>query len=175
MHAPGNSAGIQTITGNLASTAGGTGPSMDWALFASGASNAGTTIFDQVLVSGDLTFSTNMACTMAFDGVGSTVDWTDAFWDTNQQWTIWQVGGMTLGFGDLSLTSSDWLDANGQSFSTSRSGATFSLGLGGNGSDVVLFYVAPVPEPSAWAMLVTGAAVAAWRSRRRLLRCTSGA
>lgn len=168
-HAPGNSPGVQTISGNLVySLGGGTGPVMDWELAGNTASNDPVT-FDQVVVGTNLSFTTDTLLVLNFDSAGSVVSWGDAFWSTGHQWTIWQVAGTTTGVDKLSIQADDWLDAFGQSFASSLPAAGFTIGTAANGRDVVLTYVTAVPEPSTWVSLLAGAAIVAWRSRRRLL------
>ena len=164
-------AGVHSITGNLEyATVSGISsvPSVAWALFSNSSSNAGlapwNARFDQALVSGNLAFSSATSLSLAFNGIGSTVNWGDAFWSTDRSWTIWQVEGSTTGLANLTLGLADWKDAGGNLLSALRSGAGFSFGLAGNGRDVVLTYSA-VPAPGALGLLALAGLAGARRRR----------
>ena len=153
-HAPGNSPGIQPIAGDLDY---GAGASVAWELVENTNTNS-PVVFDQITVGGDLAFNAATTLSLSFDGLGSLVDWSDAFWSSDQSWTIYDVAGTTTGFSNLSLTTLDWLDGAGNPLSTSQPYAFFSLSQ--VGSDVVLTYSA-VPEPSTLALVGVGSALAA--------------
>lgn len=167
VHAPGNSPGVQTINGDL--TYGG-GSSVLWELVANTTGGSGN--FDQiVLPNGNLTFSGATALDLSFNGAGSAVDWSNVFWSVNRSWLLQDLSaGVTTGIGNFSVSTVDWIDSTSTPLSTSRNGATFSVGL--TGQDVVLNYLAPVPEPSGIAIVTGGALAMAWfgrwRSRRRI-------
>ena len=162
-HAPGNSPGIQPIAGDLAY---GAGASVAWELIDNTTSNS-PVVFDQITVGGNLAFNAPTALALSFDGLGSLVDWADAFWDSEQSWTIYDVTGTTTGFSNFSLTTLDWLDGTGTALSTVHPNASFSLAQ--QGGDVVLTYSA-VPEPSTLVLVVLGAAFAACGISRRAVR-----
>jgi len=105
------------------------------------------TAYDQIDVAGNLALSSATAIDLVFNGSGSTVDWSDAFWATDEQWTIYNVGGTTSGFSYLLLTTANWLDGQGHWFNSLLAGSTFSLLQ--IGQDVVLKYTvaqSAVPE-----------------------------
>jgi autotransporter-associated beta strand protein len=160
-------AGVHSITGNLEyATVSGVSsvPSVAWALFGNTAVNSGAAAFDQALVGGNLAFGSATSLSLAFNGAGSTVDWSDAFWSTDRSWTIWQVTGNTTGLGNLALSTAGWQDASGDLLSSIRAAAGFSIGIADNGRDVVLTYSA-VPAPGALALLAL-AGLAGGRRRR---------
>jgi autotransporter-associated beta strand protein len=165
VHAPGNSPGIQTFTSDLTYLV---AAAVNWELTEDTASNS-PVVFDQVVLSGtsNLTFSGSTALNLSFDGAGSLVDWSDAFWNVSRAWTIFDLSaGTTSGFELLSLVTLDWLDGNGATLSSLRNGSTFSVGL--VGQDVVLSYTAvAVPEPATTVLVATAAACLALRRRRR--------
>ena len=164
-HSPGNSPGIETFSSNL--TYAGGSSQLVWELWSNTVSNS-PLAYDQIIVNADLAFTGGTSLSLDFGGSGvGTVDWDDAFWDTPQTWTLFDVGGTTTGFGNLSLTQSPsaWLDASGQAFSaSSRSANSFSVAQ--QGSDVVVQYVV-VPEPGALALAGLGLAAVAGALRRR--------
>ncbi|MFM8495358.1 MAG: PEP-CTERM sorting domain-containing protein, partial [Planctomycetia bacterium] len=160
LHSPGNSPGIQTITGSLSY---GPGASVLWEITDNTTTNS-PVAFDQIVVGGNLVFDAATSLSLSFDSAGSLIDWEDAFWDTNQSWTLWDVAGTTSSFGNLSISAADWLDGAGLSLSAARPNATFSLAQ--QGSDVVLSFTA-VPEPSTLVLVGLGLATTAIIRRRR--------
>lgn len=85
--APGNSPGILTFSNGLALAAGGV---VDWELTANTAAGAGTN-FDQISVTGGtLTLATGALLNLQ---LGGTVDFTNGFWDSNQQWKVVDLSG----------------------------------------------------------------------------------
>jgi autotransporter-associated beta strand protein len=160
-HSPGNSPGVQTFSGNLTYEAGAV---VNWELIANTTGTAGVN-YDQIIVpTGNLAFSGSTQLALLFDGAGSSVNWTNAFWDVNRSWTVYDLsGGTTSSLSNLALGGS-LLDSVGSPLSpTGRGYFTTSLA----GQDVMLNFVA-VPEPTTWAMALAGAAAAGgWAMRRR--------
>ena len=120
--------------------------------------------FDQIVVGGNLAFDAATSLSLSFDSAGSLIDWEDAFWDTNQSWTLWDVGGTMSGFGLLSISGTSWLDGFGTALGDARPQAGFAVSQ--VGSDVVLTYSA-VPEPSTLVLVGLGVAAAVVIRRRR--------
>ena len=180
-HTPGNSPGVQTFSSDLTYVSAGlTGPKVFWELAANTISNSPTE-YDQIVVGGNLAFSSATSFDLAFGSSGSTVDWSNALWATDEQWTIYSVSGSLSGFSNLQLTTSDWLDSLGNSFNSLLAGSTFSLLQ--IGQDVVLKYTAAqaaVPEidpascGSALALLIGSFGLIERRARRRSGRSITG-
>ena len=180
-HTLGDPVGTQTISGDLTYSleqGKASGPSVYWDLLADMSADSGS--FGNVQLAGDLNFSSTTAFEMAFNGPGSTVDWSSAFWATNEQWTVYSVSGSLTNFANLVMTASDWLDGDGKAFSAYLSGASFRLTQTGN--NVVLKYSrssAPVPEVdpnsfgSALALLLGSLGLVERFARRRLGRMTA--
>ncbi len=172
-HTPGNSPGVQTIDGDLTYT--GT-PSVTWELAtASNALGAAGTAYDQIVVTGDLNISVATSLTLVFDGAGSDVDWTDAFWDSAHSWLVYDVAGATTSFGNLTITGATLTDdgkmanntatdSNATALNSVRSEAGFILYQ--NGDDIRLYY-RPVPEPSTYGLILGALALAGAAIRRR--------
>jgi MYXO-CTERM domain-containing protein len=135
-------------------------PNVMWAL----SGNSLLSDFTQTRIGGNLIFSSATSLSLAFNGIGSTVNWGDTFWSTDRSWTIWQVEGSTTGLANLTLGLADWKDAGGNLLSALRGGAGFSFGLAGNGRDVVLTYSA-VPAPGALGLLALAGLAGARRRR----------
>ena len=120
--------------------------------------------YDQIIMpTGNLAFSGSTTLALSFNSTGSLVDWTNAFWNVNRSWTVYDLsGGSTTGLGNLVLGGS-LLDSLNQPLSpTARGYFTTSL----SGQDVMLNFVA-VPEPSTWAMALAGLACGCWMLRRQ--------
>ena len=174
LHSPGNSPGIQTFIGDLAYSGGSS--TVLWELGANTTSNS-PLAYDQIVVGGDLDFAGLTTLSLSFNGAGSTVNWSDAFWNESRSWTLYSVAGMTTNFANLLLAGSpgSWLDTQStpQSLASARPDATFSIAQDG---DNVMVVYAVVPEPAtigaAGMGLVIAASLRAWR--RQAARKPSG-
>lgn len=159
-HAPGASAGVQTFQDGLNYL---DGSNLEWELFGNTTAGPGSN-FDQIhLAGGDLSIQPISTLSLIFDADGSTVDWTDAFWNLDRQWTlVSNTGGGDI-FGMFNLSGSGtWFDSDGMLLGDVRPDAFFSLGQVGD--DMVLFY-APIPEPGIAGLLIL--AGGAYLLRRR--------
>jgi fibronectin-binding autotransporter adhesin len=153
-HSPGAaSRGTQTFNNGIVYLA---GSAVNWELAAN--TDTDTAAFDRVVVTASsLVFTGPTALNLVFNAAGSTVRWTDSFWDVNRSWTIYDLisGASTPSLVNL-VVGGSLLDSQGQSLSAER--GSFSLDeVDGN---VVLTFAA-VPEPSAMALAAVGVAVAA--------------
>lgn len=160
-HSPGNSPGVQTFNGNLTYLAGAV---VNWELIANTSGSAGVN-YDQVVIpTGNLTFSGSTTLALSFNGAGSTVNWSDAFWNVNRAWIVYDLsGGTTTSLSNLALGGS-LLDSQSVALVPSTRGY-FETSLAGQ--DVLLSFVA-VPEPSTYILLAAGGGlIAALRTRRR--------
>lgn len=163
-HSPGNSPGIQTFASDLTYN---TGATVNWELAANTATQGDpTALFDQVVVNGTLNFAGATSLNLSFNGAGSTVDWSDAFWNSERSWKIYDNASLS-NFGNLSLTSSNWADGVGGLFDTLRPGGSFSLS--DVEGDVYLNYT-NVPEPSTYAAIFGALALGLVWLRRRQAR-----
>ena len=163
-HSPGNSPGIQTF-GNLTYQ---DGSRINWELGSHTTSNT-PLAFDQIIVTGDLTFAGATGLNLVFDWAEGSVDWTDAFWNADRSWVIMSVQGAITGLENLTLfypalVVDTWKDTNGLNFANVRANGAFSISQ--VGSDIVLNYSA-VPEPSTYGLLLGALALAGAAVRRR--------
>jgi len=161
IHSPGNSPGIQTFNGNLNYEAGAV---VNWELIANSSGSAGTN-YDQIVLptSGNLDFVGATTLALSFNGAGSAVDWSNAFWNVNRAWMVYDLSaGAVSNAGNLTVGGS-LLDSLGNTLSpTGRGYFTTSV----SGQDVMLNFVA-VPEPSTLVLLGGLAAVGCLFRRRR--------
>jgi autotransporter-associated beta strand protein len=168
IHSPGNSPGIETFT-NLTYT---NGASVNWELWDNTTLNS-PLAYDQIMVTGSLSFAGSTALNLVFTGSSgpssvSSVDWNNAFWDASREWLAYSVSGTTTGFSSLSLTTANWLDANGSAFQTARPTSSFALEQRANNVYVVY---AIVPEPAGVVLACLGGLCLAWAAQRS--RCAA--
>lgn len=153
---PGNSPGI--ITTNDLDLQGQS--STIWELVANTASPAARgTSFDGVdLTNGNLTIAQNAELDLVFNAAGSSVNWFNGLWDTNQSWVlIDNVVNPSIQDANVFTTITTSLDSVGGDISSLRPGAAFTLSVSNN--DLLINYAsAPlVPEPSTVAAGLTAA------------------
>jgi len=158
-HSPGNSPGVQTFNGNLTYQAGAV---VNWELIANTTGSAGVN-YDQIIMpTGNLTFSGSTTLALAFNSPGSTVDWSNAFWNVNRAWTVYDLSGGSTGSLSNLIVGGSLLDSVGNPLSpTERGYFTTSL----SGQDVMLNFVA-VPEPSTSCLALAGLAAGGFMIRR---------
>jgi len=157
---PGDGVGQQTFSSNLNYSS---GSSLNWEL--AGNTNSNTAQYDRTQVGGNLAFTGPTVAILSFNGAGSSVTWSDAFWGGGHQWSIYNVTGTTSGSSYMNVTTANWADSGGALFNTARPGAYFYITQ--SGSNLLLTY--NVPEASTWMMAAAGLA-ACWamqRSRRK--------
>jgi len=141
-HAPGSSPGLQTFLDGVTYE---TDSNFAWELIDNTAAPAGRgTSYDAVDVSGGtLTIESGVTTDLIFDGVGSTVDWTDSLWDSDQSWLVFDNANAPSGnFDNFSI--SIGLDSLGATLASARPTAVFAWAF--DGDDVVLTYTASAPN-----------------------------
>lgn len=157
-HAPGNSPGIQTFANGVTYGASST---LVWEL-SGNSSMAGDRglLYDGVNVTGgNFTVEPGATMNLVFNsllagGTASTVDWANPFWETAQSWVVVDFSNLAgLSTGSFNLGSVG-VDSLGQSLTTLRAGAGFTIS--NVDGDIILAYA--VPEPSSHILLALGMA-----------------
>ena len=158
IHSPGNSPGVQTFADGA--SYGGTSV-FEWDLVQNFSDPTGRgTVYDGVNVTaGQLLIAAGSQSSLRFNLEGSTVNWSNSFWATDQQWLVFDNASAPSGiFGAPSLT----VDSAGATLASLRPDATFSWGQVGN--DVYLNYT--IPEPSSALFTIAGVLGLSLRRRR---------
>ena len=164
--APGNSPGLMAGTDGATLEAGST---LQWELIGNTADGRGTN-YDAVDVSGGtLGVEANAVSSLVFNGAGSSVDWTNSFWDSNRSWLVFD-NSATPTIADAAIFATINISADIKSVALSDVRSEASFGWSRTGDDVYLNYSA-VPEPST-CVLVGAAAIGllARMTRRRTVR-----
>lgn len=123
------------------------------------------TAFDgvNILTGGSLSIANGALSNLVFNSTGSTVDWSNTFWDTDRNWLVFSLADANYS-GAVPAVSSLSVDSLGATLGSVRSAASFSYSV--NGGNVYLNYVA-IPEPSTWLLVGLGSfAVLSLRRRR---------
>jgi len=156
---PGNSPGLLTFTDGLTITDTG---SAEFEFTANASSGRGT-LFDGVDVTGGvLNIDPSATLELVFYGTGSTVDFTDSFWDSDQVWLLFDNAEAPVLDSIIFASIGVSLDSLGNSFSPGIGDFTVST----LGNDVMLNFTA-VPEPAAFGLLLALASSLLVTSRRR--------
>ena len=117
-------------------------------------------------VGGNLIFDGASNIILDFDLAGSSVDWSNSFWDISRigksGWKLFDVTGSISGFGNLQIASGSYPDSATQSLTASRPNASFYLY---EGDDGIYLNYAPIPEPST-AVLAALSAIGLLRRKR---------
>jgi hypothetical protein len=166
IHSPGNNGpGIQTFTGTAEAVLYSASSVVKWDLVGNTAVGAGSSFDQLVITAGNLLFPTTGTMTFnpVFNSAGSTVDWSNPFWNSNRSWIVFDLNaGWSSSLNSVALGGS-LLDSLGNTLNPTTRG---SFSLGKSGEDVVLNFVA-VPEPATCGLGVIGLGLAAGVSRLR--------
>ena len=151
--APGNSPGLMTATNGVSLA---TGSTFQWELIGNTLDGRGSN-YDAVNVTGGtLSIGTGATSSLVFNNTGSTVSWSNSFWNTDRSWLVFDNANLpTLESGSAFDTIHLSTDMNNLALNDVRANASFSWNRQGN--DVYLTY-AVVPEPRTYALLALATA-----------------
>jgi hypothetical protein len=160
---PGNSPGLMTTSADLDLL---TGSTFTFELVADTTAGRGAN-FDGVGITGlgGLTIQTGVAVDLLFDDALSSVDFTSAFWDSNQSWLVFDNAN-TPNLDSLAIFDSLNISNDSNAVNFSATGGELSFRQDGN--DIYLDFAA-IPEPSTW-LLMMGSLSALWFFRSRCSR-----
>jgi autotransporter-associated beta strand protein len=148
-HAPGMSPGIQTFSGGLTYASSST---LTWELIDNVAGVRGTD-FDGVDVTGGV-FSLESGATIDLS-FGSSVDFLNSFWGTDQSWLVVDLGSGVTGDGGTEVFSIGTISGGNNYSPALGSFGVSRLADGDDKNDVVLTWTA-IPEPSSLLLAVLG-------------------
>lgn len=157
LHRPGASPGTQSFSGGLTYSPSST---LAWELHDNATATRGTN-FDAVDVTGGA-FDLQSGATISLNFTGS-VDFTNAFWNTDQSWLVVDLGASTTGDGGTGTF--DIGTITGGSYSPAEGFFTVSRVADGAAKNDVFLNWTAVPEPSAALLALLGAGVFARRRR----------
>jgi autotransporter-associated beta strand protein len=174
VHAPGASPGIQTFTSGVTYNG---GMALEWELNSNTDAGRGVN-FDGVDVTGGvLTIAAGATSNLIFNSAGSTVDWTDPFWETDHSWLVFDnANAPSLASAAIFDTITVSVDSLNQPFPGESEIGLFEWALVDN--DVYLNFTsaAAVPEPASlvvWTLIalgLTGVGIGRMQGKRHHLR-----
>tara|TARA_B100001093_G_scaffold90443_2_gene82451 strand:- start:9790 stop:11064 length:1275 start_codon:yes stop_codon:yes gene_type:complete len=168
-HTGGNTAtaAVQTLSGDVSYASGAT-VSLN---LVSNSTTVGQ--FDQFAVGGNLSFGTSSSNDLNLEiSFGDNVNIEDPFWDNGaftNEWKVWDYTTLATNFADSDFTLSLSADSTGAALALIRADA-FEIANNNFANDnagVWLRQIAPIPEPSTYALMGLGLAAFGWFSRRR--------
>jgi hypothetical protein len=123
------------------------------------------TDFSGVNVSGNLAIGTGVNFNAIFNLAGSSVNFNSDFWNSDQQWLVFEGSTPPTGSFTLGTVSNDSFDN-----AFSLTGGTLSFSTSGNNL-YLDFTLSAIPEPSSWiaisALIITGGIIAIRRRSRQ--------
>ena len=144
----------------------GTPAIVTWDLISNANTGAGSN-FDQFTVAGSLDFSTTTNLVLNFAATGSTTDWTDNLWSSDQSWRLYSSSNEILNANNLTLVTENWEDSKGGSFNALRGPDNSSFALDTSDPNQIFLDFTAVPEPSTYAVMSLGLAAFGWFARRK--------
>lgn len=160
IHAPGLSPGIETFALGIAYSNNAT---LQWELTANATATRGLQFDGIDVTGGELNVLPGADLSLIFNGSGSAVDWDNAFWDSGQQWLMFDLSGSATTNGASSLfdIASISLDSGGDTLTKG-----YFYTFYGAGGDMYLGYA--IPEPGELVLLLLGLGILGWVGRKRL-------
>ena len=155
--------GVETFAGGVTYS---NAAVFQWELTANSVGLRGTGFDGVNVTNSELNVESGAIMSLVFSGQGSAVDWSDAFWDTDQQWLVFEM----LGTGTTNAASaafaidSSYLDSLSVSLGAVHAGSIFFTSYDATGN-MYLNYA--IPEPGTWALLLCGLVVAGVLGRKR--------
>lgn len=168
-HTGGNTAtaAVQSLSGDV-SYATGTTVSLN---LVSNSTTVGQ--FDQFAVGGSLSFGTSMSNDLNLEiSFGDNVNIEDPFWDNGaftNEWKVWDYTTLATNFADSNFALSLSADSTGAALALVKAEA-FEIAdsnFANDSNGVWLRQIAPIPEPSTYALMGLGLAAFGWLSHRR--------
>ena len=160
IHNPGTSPGIQTFSGGLSYDSGAT---LKWELVGNTLGTRGTDFDGVDVTGGNMIIDTGAQLNLVFNAAGSTVNWTDTFWNEGRTWLMIDYTGTGTSSGNFGTVNVS-LDSAGQSLAGIRSGASFTSTR--EGDNIYVSYI--IPEPATAGMLLLGMVGMALRRRQKI-------
>ena len=154
IHSPGNSPGLQTFTDGLTYN---TGSQLIWELNSNASGTRGTDFDGVDVTGGTLTIQSGVTSNLTFNTIGSTVDWTNSFWNSDHSWLVFDNANAPTASSAIFSTISVSADINNISLNNAAGRKSAYFYWSKTGNDIYLNYVAIAP-----AITWTGSASTDW-------------
>ena len=164
-HAPGTSPGIQTFESGLTYA---TGSTFEWELIANTTEGRGSNFDGVDVTGGTLTFEAGVTSFLSFNSEGSTIVWSDPFWEVDRSWLVYTTTGSvafasTSIFDEINLS----VDSDGNSLQDVLGRANASFFWSQEGDNILLNY-SVIPEPATYGLIISLLALGFATRRRRM-------